>query len=333
MIRIGRILLAFVACLSCLPSAVLAHEVRPGLLQLQETESGEFDMLWRVPARGDRALSLVPRMPNSCEAIGLPERYYDGLRSEERSKIVCSRGLAGTRIAVEGLSRVQTDVLVDISYLSGGSETLRATPQNPSVTLTGQRSFTQVAATYFVLGTEHILLGIDHLLFVAALLFLVVGWRRLLGTITAFTAAHSVTLAAASFNILYVPSALVEALIALSIVVVASEVVLASRGETGVAIKRPWLIAFAFGLLHGFGFAGALQEIGLPSDAVPTALLFFNLGVEAGQIAFVVVILAVVAVLRTLAPISLPILKKIAPLVIGTIAGFWVVERTLSIWI
>ena len=333
MIRIGSILLAFAACLLCLPSVVSAHEVRPGLLQLQETAPGQFDMLWRVPARGDQALSLVPRMPDSCETVGLPERYYDGLRSEERRKIVCADGLIDARITVEGLARVQTDVLVDISYLSGGSETLRATPQDPSVILTGQRSIVQVAATYFALGTEHILLGIDHLLFVTALLLLVVGWRRLLGTITAFTVAHSITLAAASLNILYLPSALVEALIALSIVVVAAEVVLANRGETGVAIKRPWLIAFGFGLLHGFGFAGALQEIGLPLDAVPTALLFFNLGVEAGQVAFVALVIVAVAALRNLAPVSLPVIQRIAPLVIGTAAGYWAVERTLAIWI
>ncbi len=161
MIRIGSILIAFLVAFLCLPAVGSAHEVRPGLLQLEETATGRFDMLWRVPARGDRSLSLVPRMPESCETIGLPERYFDGLRSEERSKIACTSALTGALITIEGLSRIQTDVLVSISYLSGGSETLRATPQNPSVTLIGQRSFTQVAATYFALGTEHILLGID----------------------------------------------------------------------------------------------------------------------------------------------------------------------------
>lgn len=327
-----RIAISFLACVLCLPLMVEAHEVRPGLLRLQETVPDQFEMLWRVPAQGEQALALTPQVPENCEAIGLPDRYQDGIRHEERRELICAGGLADARISIDGLESVQTDVLVSVSYLSGGTETLRATPQSPSVLLVGQRSFLHVAATYFALGVEHILLGIDHLLFVTALLLLVTGWRRLLGTITAFTVAHSITLAAASMGLLNAPSALIEALIALSIVVVAAEVVLANRGETGLAIKRPGFIAFGFGLLHGFGFAGALSEIGLPADAVPPALLFFNVGVEVGQISFIVGTLMVVFMMRALVPTSVPLLQKVTPILIGVVAGFWAVERTLAIW-
>lgn len=314
------------------PVLANAHEVRPGLLQLQETSPDQFDMLWRVPARGDQALSLAPRLPENCETVGLPERYDDGMRREEKRRIFCADGLAGVRVGIAGLERVQTDVLVSVFYLRGGSETLRATPQSPSVILNGQRSLMQVAATYFALGVEHILLGIDHLLFVTALLLLVNGWRRLFGTVTAFTIAHSITLASASMGFLSAPPVLVEALIALSIVVVAAEVVLANRGETGIAIRRPWLIAFGFGLLHGFGFAGALREIGLPADAVSAALLFFNLGVEAGQIVFIIGLIVVLGIARSAVSGSEVAARRAAPVLIGVMAGFWTLERTLAIW-
>lgn len=314
------------------PIGAFAHEVRPGLLQLQETSPDQFDMFWRVPARGDLALLLTPQLPENCATLGLPENYDDGMRREEKRSIVCTNGLADARIGIDGLERVQTDVLISVSYIGDGSETLRATPQNPSVILEGQRSLMQVAATYFALGVEHILSGIDHLLFVAALLFLVTGWRRLLGTVTAFTVAHSITLAGASMGVLSASPVLIEALIALSIVAVAAEVVLVNRGETGIATRRPWLIAFGFGLLHGLGFAGALREIGLPADAVPAALLFFNLGVEAGQVTFIAGLMIVLWVARSIVPVSEIMVKRVAPVIIGIMAGFWATERMLAIW-
>ena len=326
-----RLLLALVLAVAT-SGQVAAHEVRPGLLQLQETEPDQYDMLWRIPARGEMSLSLAPVLPANCQSFGVPERYQDGVRTEERQSIRCPGGLAGARINIEGLSRVQTDVLVNVTYLSGGTETLRASPRSPEVTLEGERSLAQVSATYLMLGVEHILLGIDHLFFVTALLFLVTGWKRLLGTVTAFTLAHSITLAGASLGFLSAPPAFIEALIALSIVVVAAEVVLKNRGRTGIAVERPWLIAFGFGLLHGFGFAGALSDIGLPANAVPAALLFFNIGVEVGQILFICVLLAAGwAVLRML-PSSDKVWRRVIPVLIGIMAGFWTVERTLSIW-
>lgn len=333
MSRLGLLLAICAVALAAAASLATAHEVRPGLLQLTETQTDRFALLWRVPARGEATLALAPRLPETCRTVGLPERRRDGARAEERREILCDGGLAGRTVAIDGLARLRTDVLVRVDYLNGSAETQRATPSAPEVTLAGRRDFVQVAATYLLLGIEHILLGIDHLLFITALLLLVSGWRLLLGTVTAFTLAHSITLAGATLGVVTMPATLIECLIALSIVVVAAEVVLRHRGETGIAIERPWLIAFGFGLLHGFGFAGALSAVGLPPEAVPTALLFFNLGVEAGQILFIATSLLVVRALTSLGAGSAPVWRPGIAYGIGTIAAFWAVERTAALWL
>lgn len=310
-----------------------AHEVRPALLRLTETAPDEFLMLWRVPARGTATLALEPELPDTCRRHGLPERRQDGARAEERGAVSCTGGLAGAEIRIAGLAGLRTDTLVRVEYLNGAVETLRATPTAPSVRLEGRRSTGQVAATYLWLGVEHILLGIDHLLFVTALLLLVGGWRRIVGTVTAFTAGHSVTLAGAVLGVVSVPSALVECLIALSIVAVAADVVLRERGETTIAAERPWLIAAGFGLLHGFGFAGALRETGLPAEAVPAALLFFNIGVELGQILFIVALLmAARGVGGWATRASGWAWRSGVAHAIGIMAAYWAVERTAAMW-
>ena len=313
-------------------AAISAHEVRPGLLQLTETAPDQFDMLWRVPARGELTLALEPVLPAACQRYGVPERVQDGSRLEERQSLRCDGGLSGKLVTIGGLDRLKTDVLVSVRYQTGGNETQRATPEAPAVTLKGQRSTLQVATTYLGLGVEHILLGIDHLLFVAALMLLVQGRKRLLVTVTTFTLAHSITLVLATLGVVAAPSTLIESLIALSIVVVAAEVVLLQKGETGIAIRHPWLIAFGFGLLHGFGFAGALSELGLPPEAVPTALLFFNLGVEAGQLLFIAVLLLGFAAVRDRMAGYGTGLRRGLPLGMGVVAAFWAVERTVAIW-
>ena len=198
----------------------------------------------------------------------------------------------------------------------------------------------EVCRTYLVLGVEHILFGVDHLLFVLALLILVKGWRKLIGTITAFTVAHSITLAAATLGIVHVPNKPVEATIALSIVFVACEIVQRRQGRSGLTEAWPWVIAFSFGLLHGLGFANALREVGLPQNAIPLALLFFNVGVELGQLLFI----SVVMVIITLAVHAARKLSRwsVAPqsafawcentsaYAIGAVAAFWLIQRTLS---
>jgi hydrogenase/urease accessory protein HupE len=222
------------------------------------------------------------------------------------------------------------DVLVRISLTDGRVVSRLLRPDAPSFVF-GKETAGPAAGGYFVLGVEHILSGIDHLLFVLALVLIVRGVGLLVKTITAFTIAHSITLALATLGFVKVPSAPVEAVIALSIVFVAAEIVRARRGEHGLTERAPWLVAGTFGLLHGFGFAGALAQVGLPQNDIPLALLFFNLGVEAGQLAFVAAVLAVLALVRR-ANITFPRWTPLVPpYAIGSIAMFWVIQR-LSIF-
>lgn len=272
-------------------------------------------------------------MPMKCQETGVPEQRQGGGRAEQHRELYCEGGIAGEEVAIEGLQRLRTDVLIRVDYLNGGTETLRATPSSPTVTLAGRRDLLQVSRAYLLLGIEHILLGIDHLLFVGALLLLVSGWRRLVGTVTAFTLAHSLTLAGATLGLITAPAALIEALIALSIVFVAAEVIHLHQGKSTLTLNRPWLIAFAFGLLHGFGFAGALSAVGLPAEAVPTALLFFNLGVEAGQLLFIIALLLIARALTLFQGEWPNWLRQGLAYGIGALAAFWTTERVATIWL
>jgi hydrogenase/urease accessory protein HupE len=227
-------------------------------------------------------------------------------------------------------------VLLRVDYLDGNSSNQRLTPAAPSVTIPERPSAFEVVRTYTVLGVEHILLGIDHLLFVLALLLLVNGVRRLVATVTAFTVAHSVTLGAATLGFVHVPSAPVEAIIALSILFLASELArrrLGARDDAANLTARfPWIVAFSFGLLHGFGFAGALSEVGVPQQAVPLALLFFNVGVELGQLLFIAAVFGFAWLVRLTAVRVPPLWQKTVAYGIGCVAAFWVVERTVAIF-
>jgi hypothetical protein len=256
--------------------------------------------------------------------------------------VLCTGPLAGGTFRIDGLEATETDVLLRIDFADGSSFTHRLLPSSPEVVIPEQPGALAVIATYTVIGVEHILFGVDHLLFVFALLLLVAGWGRLVWTITAFTLAHSVTLAAATLDLVTVSGAAVEATIALSILFLATE--LARRGAAagapaatqsqlaapGLTLRYPWIVAFAFGLLHGFGFAGALADVGLPGHAIPLALLFFNVGVEIGQLMFIAVVLGLAWLLarthRELPRWS----PRAAAYVIGSLAAFWVFERSLS---
>lgn len=328
--RLASLLALSVALLAA--AAAEAHEIRPGLLQMREVETGRFEYLWRMPVRDGRPLAIGPSLPSDCRFIRPPTLDLSGGYAERRGALDCESGLREAVIFIEGLATQRTDVLVRIEFLNGGGETLRATPETPAVDITGPKSLWRVSTAYLGLGVEHILLGIDHLMFVAALLMLVEGWRRLVATVTAFTLAHSITLAGATLGFLSAPPRLIEALIALSIVFVAGEVVHRKRGVTTLAIRKPWLIAFAFGLLHGFGFAGALQEVGLPADAVPAALLFFNAGVEIGQLVFIAAAFLVANLLGRLRPFRAEIWPTLLSSWIGVLAAFWTVERVVAIW-
>jgi len=321
--------LALAVC--ALAGALLAHEVRPGYLELTETDADTWTVLFKVPGRGpDQRLGLYVRLPADCRPVGAPRVEYVHGAFLERSTIRRAGGLAGTEIHVEGLARTMTDVLVRVVRTDGSVQVARLTPDAPSFVLQTTPTKGEVARTYLELGVEHILSGIDHLMFVLALLLTVVGWRRLLATITAFTVAHSLTLAAASLGAVHVPQAPVEAIIALSILFVVLEHLRTDPKAPSLARRRPWTIAFCFGLVHGLGFAGALAEIGLPHDAIPLALFLFNVGVEIGQLLFVAGVLAVLAGVRRALTLPVPVAagsRVVAAYAIGCCAVYWLVER------
>jgi hypothetical protein len=311
-----------------------AHALEPGYLEMRSTGPEQYAVVWKIPMVADRPMSISALLPESCEPRTPGLLSWTGAAYLSQWTVTCLGGVAGGSLRIEGLERTATDVLARIDDGEGGVETLRLTPSEPEVILVGHRSLMQVASAYFRLGVDHILGGIDHLLFVAALLLLVSGWRRLAGTITAFTVAHSITLAAATLGVIAMPVALIEALIALSIAFVAAEVVHLRRGGRSLTSQWPWVIAFAFGLLHGVGFASALGEIGLPQNAVPVALLFFNLGVEAGQLLFVSIALSAAALMRRLArrfePQPKTFIRTLPPYVIGSLGAFWVLQRVAA---
>ena len=322
-------------------SSISAHEVRPAYLELRQAGSDTYDVLWKVPARGDNMrLGIYVEFPSDTTNVTTPRTLIANDASTERWSIKRIGGLTGDEVHISGLEATMTDVLVRIENLNGTTQVTRVTPSSPSFVVAAAPGSLEVCRTYLVLGIEHILFGIDHLLFVLALLILVKGWRKLVGTITAFTIAHSITLAAATLGFVHVPSKPVEATIALSIVFVACEIVHRRQGRSGLTETWPWVIAFSFGLLHGLGFASALREVGLPQNAIPLALLFFNVGVEVGQLLFVslvmAVIMAAVYLARKLNRSNVPPqfafnwCETISAYAIGAVAAFWLIERTLS---
>jgi hypothetical protein len=316
----------------CCVAPALAHEVRPAYLELREVDAEHFDVLWKVPARGEMRLSLHVRTPDTCAELAPRARTDIGGAITERWRMRCSGGLVGQTIAIDGLEGTLTDALVRVERADGESQVVRLTPTAPHFTLEEAPGAGAVVRTYLVLGVEHIALGIDHLLFVLGLLLLVDGWRRLIGTITAFTVAHSVTLAASTLGWVRLAQQPVEAVIALSIVFVAGEIAHESRGRVGLTRRWPWLVAASFGLLHGFGFAGALREVGLPESAIPLALLFFNVGVEVGQLGFIALVLAGIALGRR-ARIPAPGWIRLVPgYGIGSLAAYWTIERVSGFW-
>jgi hypothetical protein len=313
------------------PFAV-SHEVRPAYLELRQTGPETFDVLWKVPGRGeDMRLGLYVELPSDCVNTTEPRAQMLNAAFSERWSVRRAGGLTGGTIHIAGLSSTMTDVLVRLERLDGTTLIARLTPSAPSFVVGAAPDAWAVARTYGVLGVEHILLGIDHLLFVLGLL-LIVGRRLglMLKTITAFTVAHSITLALAALGLVHVPQAPVEAVIALSIMFVAAEILHARAGKPGLTARAPWTVAFVFGLLHGFGFAGALSETGLPQNDVPLALLLFNVGVEIGQLLFVAAVVAVVAVMARLRVRWPKWSAAIPAYAIGTCAAFWTIQRTLS---
>ena len=313
-----------------LASLAGAHESRPGYLEIEELEADRFQVVWKRPRLGDRALPLAAVLPGSCRDLVPETRSLTPGAIVDRRRVECEGGLEGQEIRIDGLATSITDVLVRITHANGQLETALLKPDASAFVVAGTESTWQVVRAYLVLGIEHILLGVDHLLFVYALLLIVVGWRRLVTTVTAFTLSHSITLALATLGVLNVPGPPVEAVIAVSIVFVASEIVHGLYGREGLTARKPWVVAFVFGLLHGLGFAGALAEVGLPEHAIPLALLFFNLGVEAGQLIFIAGVLVLAVLGRRLIGRYPDVLRGAAAYGIGGLAAYWTIERIVG---
>jgi hydrogenase/urease accessory protein HupE len=310
---------------------LFAHEVRPGYLELRQTAASTYAVLWKVPAVGDMRLSIHPRFPENCKPAGNVASYRASDSYTERLSLTCPDGLNGGTIAIDGLAATMTDVLVRIERTDGSTQVARLTQSMPALVVDASPGRLQVARVYSVLGVEHILTGVDHLLFVLALIIITRGGWKLVKTVTAFTLSHSVTLTAATLGFVHVPQRPVEAVIALSIVFVAAEIVRMRRGIKSIAFSAPWMVAFSFGLIHGLGFAGGLSDAGLPPAHIPTALLFFSLGVESGHFLFIGVVLSLIAMVRR-ARIPFPRWTELVPpYAIGAIAMFWVIQRTTSI--
>jgi hypothetical protein len=313
-------------------SSAQAHDIRPAYLELKETAPGQFSVLWRTPVMAGMRLPVVLKLSDEMRNLKDPvaQELTDSL-VERRWIQVGPHGLAGKRIEFPGLQLTITDVLVRFEMLDGRKGATIVRPSQPWFESDAAPSKLRVAGAYLRLGIEHIWSGIDHLLFILGLMILVKGTRRLIATVTAFTVAHSITLAGATLGFVHMPQQPVEACIALSIVFVASEIVHARQGWQGWTERWPWIVAFTFGLLHGFGFAGALNAVGLPQTAIPVALLFFNVGVEIGQLLFIAAILSIMALARWLskrAAIPQPAWAwRVAPYSIGGVAAFWMIQR------
>jgi hypothetical protein len=312
-------------------SPALAHPLDPALLEIEESPTGTLDVLWRWPRSQTVEAPLQAILPDACKSLSAPVVSQTGPRVTQRWRARCSEGsLVGQRIGIAGLRERQTDALLRVHLADGRLIQAVLRGDAPALTVPARSGRLDVLRDYLRLGFEHILSGPDHLLFVLGLVLLVHGWRRLVWTVTAFTAGHSVTLALAVLGVVTIPTRPVEVLIALTIVVVAAELTRSGR-ETWVQ-RFPWAMAFTFGLLHGLGFAGALTQVGLPGDEVSLALFAFNVGIELGQLLCVTVILSVRAGLRRV-PVHWPAaVARIPAYTIGSLAVFWVAERTAAMF-
>jgi hydrogenase/urease accessory protein HupE len=316
----------FLFLTTCTWSA-FAHEMRPAYLQVRQTGSDTYDIFWKVPAQGDLRLSLRVELPQTCSNVTEPRGAFSGGAFSESWSVRCDGGLAGSTIHIDGLTATLTDVLVRIERVDGSTQVTRLTSSRPSFEVDAAPSRLGVARTYVLLGIEHILTGVDHLLFVSGLLLLVSGFKRLVQTVSAFTISHSVTLTLATLGFVHVPPAPVEAVIALSILFVAYEVIRSREHPYGLAQRKPWLVAFTFGLLHGLGFASGLSAAGLPDGHIPLALAFFSAGVEIGHFSFVTAAVLLIAVTRHYV-VRLPLwCRRVPPYAIGTTAAYWLFAR------
>lgn len=308
--------------------AARAHEARPCYLELRETAHGQFEVLWRTPVLAGMRVPIALRLPDDIRNLKEPEieELTDSL-VERRFVDAGPAGLAGKRLEFPGLQATITDVLVHIKLLDGRSWSVLVHPSTPYVEIAANQSRLAIMVSYILHGIRHISLGADHLLFLLGLLLIVRDRWMLIKTVSAFTVAHSITLAIATLGCANAPVAPLNAAIALSILFLGPEIVRVWRGDTSFSIRHSWVVAFAFGLLHGFGFASALTSAGLPHSELPLALLSFNLGVEIGQLAFVILILLLERSFHIL-EIRWPRWAEAMPgYTVGSLGAFWTIQR------
>ena len=308
-----------------------AHEIRPAYLEIREKSAHEFTVFWKQPTMGEFSLRLKPRLGSWLADSTASTVFDDNFLIRQWDVHAGKDSLNGQKIYIDGLNSTMTDVLVSIHFLSGENITQLLRPVEPGFVIQRSQHQSAPVAAYLQLGISHILFGIDHLLFVLGLILLVKGTRQLIKTITAFTIAHSITLALATLHLVNVQQAAAEATIALSIVFLALELVRHYQGRDGLTYHYPWVVAFVFGLLHGFGFAGALREVGLPASSIPMALFLFNAGVEIGQLIFVFAVLGLMRLYHKLGPVLPARTRFIAPYIIGSLAAFWLIQRMILI--
>ncbi len=307
----------------------LAHEARPGFLELRETGSDTYAFLWKKPTGGEVEIQLAPVIPKDCRLATADRQQPTPGATIVRGTLTCRGGLAGKTIAIAGLAATITDVLVRVHHADGRLESHLLRPVTPTVTLGAMTTATERALGYVQLGVQHILLGVDHLLFVLGLLLIVSDRWMLVKTITSFTVAHSITLAIATLGYASAPLPPLNAAIALSILFLGPEIARTWHGETSFTIRHPWVVAFAFGLLHGFGFASGLTAMGLPKAEIPLALLLFNVGVEIGQISFVVLVLLLERAFRVLEVRWPRLVAQLPGYAVGSLGAYWTIQRTL----
>jgi hydrogenase/urease accessory protein HupE len=328
-VRGGLAALALAGALFAEAPAALAHESRPGFLDLTQTGAEAWSFLWKRPTGGETEILIAPVLPKECRLETPDHQQLTPGAMIVRGVLTCSGGLAGRTIGIDGLESTITDVLVRLHHADGRLESHVLRPVAPSVTLGGVTTATERALGYARLGVQHILLGVDHLLFVLGLMLIVSDRWMLVKTISSFTLAHSITLAIATLGYASAPLPPLNAAIALSILFLGPEIVRVWRGKTSLTIRHPWLVAFAFGLLHGFGFASGLTSMGLPQAEIPLALLLFNVGVEVGQIAFVLLVILLERSFRVLEVRWPRLVKRFPGYAVGTLGAYWTIQRTL----
>lgn len=317
-------------CFLVSASASSAHPLAPALLELHEQSDGRVEVLWKRSSLSVPGSNIQPVVPEACPAEQQPTFEEQGVAVLVRWTIDCgSTGLVGQPVRVDGLGPAKIDTLVRIELADGRKIQRVLRRSEPSMIVPAKASKWAVFTDYLTIGFEHILSGADHLLFVFGLFLLCAATRELIKTITSFTVGHSITLSLAALGYAQLPSGPIEVLIAASVLALAVEL---ARDESKETLMRryPWPMAMLFGLLHGMGFAGALREVGLPQGEIPMALFSFNVGIELGQLSFVLGLVAVAFLLRRIT-LPFPLPQRAAVYVMGSLAAFWTFERVAAV--